>query len=87
MKPKPNSQALKVSKLDDQVKDHLKKGINAHFGAEKSLYWIHSQVLDMAGPFACLWSDLLDTGATIKREQIILLVQRALIIFHDIHFM
>jgi len=49
--PKPNSQALQVPKLDDQVKDHLKKkGINPHF------------------------------GATIKREQIILLVQRTLIL-------
>jgi len=79
--PKPNSQALQVPKLDEQVKDHLKKkGINPHFGAEKSLYRIQSQVLDMAGPLACLWSDLLDTGATIKREQIILLVQRTLIL-------
>ena len=53
--PKPNSQVLQVSKLDDQVKDHLKKkGINPHFGAEKSLYRIQSQVLDMAGPLTCL---------------------------------
>jgi len=79
--PKPNSQALQVTKLDDQVKDHLKKkGINSHFRAEKSLHRIQSQVLDMAGPLACLWSDLLDTGATIKREQIILLVQHTLIL-------
>ena len=79
--PKPNSQALQVPKLDDQVKDHLKKkGINPHFGAERSLYRIQSQVLDMAGPLTCLWSDLLDTGVTIKREQIILLVQRSLIL-------
>ena len=49
--PKPNSQALQVPRLDDQVKDHLKKkGINPHFGTEKSLYRIQSQVLDMAGP-------------------------------------
>jgi len=61
--PKPDFQALQVPKLNDQVKDHLKKkSINPHFGAEKSLYCIHSQVL-------VLWSDLLDTGVTIKGEQ------------------
>ena len=83
--PKPSSQALQVLKLDDQVKDHLKKkGINPHFGAEKSLYPIQSQVLDMASPLTCLWSDLLDTEVTIKREQIILLVQCALILLDSL---
>jgi len=62
--------------LDEQVRDHQKnKGKEPHFGSEKTLYKLQDQVLDLTGPLTCLWAD---TEARIKRENVILLVQRVL---------
>lgn len=79
--PKPNCIALSTPKLDDQVRDQLKrKGKSPHFGAEKSLYKIQEQLLEVAGPLTCLWADLLNKNAKASPEDILLLTQRALVL-------
>lgn len=79
--PKPNCPVMSAPKLDEQVKDQLKrKGKDPHFGAEKSLYKIQDQLLDVAGPLACLWADLLNKEAKVSREDTLLLLQRALVL-------
>lgn len=78
--PKPSGGLLVAPKLDDQVKEHLKsKGKDPHFGAEKSLFRIQEQVMEVAGPLTCLWSDLLNSGAKVSAEDTVLLIQRALV--------
>ena len=78
--PKPACEAMAAPKLDDEVKDQLKKkGKDPHFGAEKSLYKIQEQLLDVAGPLTCLWADLLNKQAEVSPEDI-LLIQRALVL-------
>ena len=48
--PKPECQASELPILDEQVRDHLKKkGKDSHFGSEKTLYKLQSQVLDLTG--------------------------------------
>ena len=55
--PKPSGDFLHAPKLDEEVKDHLRrKGKDPHFGSEKALYKLHEQVLDVAGPLTCLWA-------------------------------
>ena len=67
--PKPNCEALTVPKLDQEVKEQLKrKGKDPFFGGEKSLYKIQEQLLDAAGPLTCLRSDLLNNQETRGRE-------------------
>ena len=79
--PKPNCPVLSAPKLDDQVKDHLKrKGKDSHFGTEKSLYKIQEQLLDVVGPLACLWGNLLNKEANVTAEDTLLLVQRTLVL-------
>ena len=79
--PKPSCEAMTVPKLDAEVKDQLKKkGKDPHFGAEKSLYKVQEQLLDVAGPLTCLWADLLNKEANISPEDILLLIQRALVL-------
>ena len=79
--PKPDAKALVTPKMDDQAKDQLKKkGRSPHFGMEKSLYRIQEQLLGVAGPLTCLWGDLLDKGTNGGPEEILLLVQRALVL-------
>ena len=79
--PKPNCHVMSAPKLDEQVKDQLKrKGKDPHFGAEKSLYKIQDQLLDVAGPLTCLWADLLNKEAKVSREDTLLLLQRALVL-------
>ena len=78
--PKPDCNAMVVPKLDDEVKDQLKKkGKDPHFGAEKSMYKIQEHILDVAGPLTCLWADLLNKEA-ITPDQTLLLIQRALVL-------
>ena len=63
------------------MRDHLKrKGKDPHFGSEKTLYKLQGQVLDLAGPLTCLWADLLNADAKVKREDVLLLVQRILVL-------
>ena len=79
--PVPNCGALKIPKLDDQVKDHIKsKGKDPHFGSEKSLYKLQDTLLDVAGPLTCLWADLLNEETSPSREDVLLLTQRALVL-------
>ena len=79
--PKPGCNAMVMPKLDQEVKDQLKrKGRDPHFGAEKSMYKIQEHLLDVAGPLTCLWSDLLNKETTVAPEDILLLVQRALVL-------
>ena len=76
--PKPKSSALTTPKLDERVKDHLKKkGKSPLFGAEKSLYKLQDQLLGVAGPLTCLWADLLNKKAKVSTQDTLLLVQRA----------
>ena len=79
--PKPVCKVLSAPKLDEQVKDQLKKkGKDPHFGSEKSLFKLQEQLLDVAGPLTCLWADLLNKEATVTAEDTLLLVQRALVL-------
>ena len=83
--PKPKCDAMAVPRLDDQIKDHLKKkGKDPLFGAEKSLFKIQENLLDVAGPLSCLWSDLLKGGARISTSQVLLLAQRALVLLGSV---
>lgn len=79
--PKPLCKALLAPRLDDQVKEQLKrKGRDPSFGGEKSLFRIQDQLLDVAGPLTCLWADLLNKDAGVTPEDMLLLVQRALVL-------
>ena len=73
--PRPNSKALLTAKLDEQVRDQLKKKRKSpHFGAEKSLYKVQDQLLSVAGPLTCLWADLLNKDAKVSWEDTLLLI-------------
>ena len=77
LSPKPDCPVLEVLTLDEPVKDHLKrKGKDPHFGSEKTRYKLQGQVLDLAGPLTCLWADLLNADAKVRREDVLLLVQQ-----------
>ena len=80
--PRPDDvDVLQPPKLDEEVKDQLKKsGKDPHFGAEKSLYKLQGQVMDVAGPLSCLWADLLNPKASVSTENTLLLIQRALVL-------
>ena len=79
--PKPNCKAAVAPRLDDQVKEQLKrKGRDPNFGAEKSLFKIQEHLLDVTGPLTCLWADLLNKDAGVTPEDTLLLVQRALVL-------
>ena len=83
--PKPQCRLLEIPTLDDQVRDHLKKlGKDPHFGAEKSLYKLQGSILNFTGPLTCLWGDLLDTKTKVRREEVILLIQRILLMVADL---
>jgi len=76
---KPASSALAVPKLDDDIKEQIKKaGESPHFGAERSLFKLQEQILEMARPLTCLWSDILSRKATVKQEDVLLLLQSVL---------
>ena len=76
---KPSCKVLTASKLDDEVKTQIKKaGKDPHFGAERSLYNVQQQILEMAGLLTCLWADMSDQNARVDRQAVILLVQRVL---------
>ena len=71
---------MAVPKLDDEIKEQIKKvGKNPHFGAERSLFKLQEQILEMAGPLTCLWADILSQKAVVKQKDILLLLQRVLV--------
>ena len=79
--PRPNCDAMVTPRMDDEVKEQLKqKGKDAFFGSEKTFYRVQEQLLDTAGPLTCLWADLLNKDATVSREDMVMLVQRALVL-------
>ena len=70
--PKSDCPVLEVPTLDEPVKNHLKrKGKDPHFGSKKTLYKLQGQVLDLAG---------LNADVKVKREDVLLLVQRILVL-------
>ena len=76
----PKCQALEAPKLDEQVNDCLEKiGKDPYFGSEDA-YKFQGQILDLAGPLTCLCADLLNSDIKIKKEDIILMVQRILVL-------
>ena len=84
--PKPAYPALCVPKLDEEIKDQIKKAEkNPHFGAEKSLFKLQEQILEMAGPLTCLWADIRNWKATVKQEDVLLLLQRVLVLLGVSH--
>ena len=79
--PKPQCGVTSAPNLDDEVKEQLKmQGKDPHYGSEKSLYKLQEQVLDVAGSLTCLWSDLLNKEAKVSNEDVLLLLQRALVL-------
>ena len=79
--PKPQCDVLQVPKLDPEVREQLtKKGKDPQFGTEKVLYKIQQQLLEVTGPLTCLWSDLIGPGDRPNNEQIVQLLQSALVL-------
>ena len=79
--PKPNTAVLQVPKLDEDVKEQLKKkGKDPHFGQERVLYKLQDSILEVSGPLMCLWADLTNPAAEVSPEQILLLIQHALVL-------
>ena len=79
--PKPNCDVLVTPRIDKEVKEQLKgKGKDAHWGAEKPLYKVQEQLLDVSGPLTCLWADLMRKEASLSAEDVLLTVQRALVL-------
>lgn len=71
-------------KLDGQPREQIKsKGKDPHFGAERSPYKIHDRVPDVVGPLTCLWADLLNKEGSVTTEDVLLLIQRALVLLGD----
>ena len=46
----------------------------------KPLYKLQEQLLDVSGPLTCLWADLMRKEASLSAEDILLTVQRALVL-------
>ena len=79
--PKPNCDVLVTPPIDKEVKEQLKgKGKDAHWGAEKPLYKIQEQLLDVSGPLTSLWADLMRKEASLSAEDVLLTLQRALVL-------
>lgn len=79
--PRSHCDALTTPKINDDLKEQLKsKGKDLHFGAEKSLYKIQDQLMDVAGPLTCLWADLLNKEGETSPEDVLLLIPRALVL-------
>jgi len=79
--PKPACPALGVPKLDEEIKEQIKKaGKDPHFGPVKFLFKFQEQLLEIAGPLTCLWADMLNHNATVKQEDVLLLLQKVLVL-------
>ena len=80
--PKPQCGIMSAPKLDEEVEEQLKmRGKDPHYGSEKSLYKLQEQVLYVAGPLTCLWSDLLNKEAKVSNEDVL---QRALVLLGSV---
>lgn len=79
--PKPACCVVQAPKLDSELKEQIrKKGKDPQFGQEKVLYKIQEQLLEVTGPLTCQWSDLLRPNSEVTAEEVILLIQRALVL-------
>ena len=79
--PKPQTGVMSAPKLDEEVKEQLKmRGKDPHYGSEKSLYRLQEQMLDVAGPLMCLCSDFLNKEARVSNDDVLLLIQQALVL-------
>ena len=59
--PKPNCPAMEMPRLDDDVKKQVRsKGKDPQFGAEKTMFKIQEELLEVGGPLTCLWSDMVN---------------------------
>ena len=68
-------------KLGGEAVEQLQSnGKNPHFGTEKALYHMQKQLLDVTGLLTCLWADLLNKEARVTPEDVLLLIQRALVL-------
>jgi len=78
---KPYYQVLNIPKLDGEIKKQIRKtGKDPHYGAERTLYDLQGQLLDMTGLLTCLWADLSSKNAEVKLQEVILLIQRVLVL-------
>ena len=87
--PKSSCPAPQTPKIDDDIKKQIKRASkDPHFGVERSLYKLQEQILDIAGPLTCLWADLLNHYVTVIPEDVILLLQKVLVLlesaFHNV---
>jgi len=65
--PKPACKVLIAPKLDKEMKVQIKKtGKDPQFGAQRSLYSLQQQLLDVAGPLTCLWVHMADQNAKVN---------------------
>ena len=79
--PVPDCDAVKAPTLDPEVMEQLKnKGKDLRFGAERNLYKIQEQLLDVTGPLTSLWVELLQPDAEPTKQEIVLRLQRALVL-------
>ena len=79
--PVPDCAAVKAPKLDTEVTEQLKsKGKDPRFGAERNLYKIQEQLLEVTGPLTSLWADLMRPDVDLTKEQIVHQLQRALVL-------
>ena len=56
-----------------------RKGKDPQFGSEKTLFKLQQQLLEVSGPLTCLWSDMMNPDTDPSTEEIILLLQIALV--------
>lgn len=74
-------EAIVTPKLGcDAVEQLRSKGKNPHFRAEKAINNTQKQFLEVTGPLTCLWVYLLNKEAKVAPEDVVLLVQGALVL-------
>lgn len=81
LKEFPKIDATVTLKLGGDDDEQLKsKGKNPHFGTEKALYHMQKQLLYITGPLTGLWANFLNKEAKVSLEDVLLLIQRALVL-------
>ena len=71
--PVPDCDAVKATTLDPEVMEPLKsKGKDLWNGAERNLYKIQEQLLDVTGPLTSLWVKLLQSDVEPTKQEIVL---------------
>lgn len=65
--PKLSCQVLRTLKLVEDMRKQIKKADkDPLLGAERSLFKLHEQLLDMVGQLTCLWADLSNKRVEVK---------------------